>query len=59
MDVITFGEAMIRLSPPGHQRLEQITSLDVAVGGAELSVAAGVARLGLKAAWISRLPIIP
>ncbi|MFN2198179.1 MAG: sugar kinase [Anaerolineales bacterium] len=59
MDVVTFGEAMIRLSPPGHQRLEQCTSLEVAVGGAELSVAAGVARLGLEAAWISRLPSNP
>lgn len=59
MDVVTFGEAMIRLSPPGHQRLEQVTSLDVAIGGAELSVAAGVARLGLQAAWVSRLPANP
>jgi len=54
-DVITFGEAMIRLSPPDHQRLEQVTALEVAVGGAELSVAAGVARLGLRSAWVSRL----
>lgn len=59
MDVVTFGEAMIRLSPPGHERLEQVTNLDVAVGGAELSVAAGVARLGLRSAWISRLPTNP
>lgn len=58
-DVITFGEAMIRLSPPGHQRLEQVTALEVAVGGAELSVAAGVARLGLRSAWVSRLPQSP
>jgi len=58
-DVITFGEAMIRLSPPGHQRLEQVTTLEVAVGGAELSVAAGVARLGLRSAWVSRLPQNP
>src|SRR5574341_1178854 len=58
-DLITFGEAMIRLSPPDHQRLEQATTLDVAVGGAELSVAAGAARLGLKSAWVSRLPANP
>ncbi len=58
-DVLTFGEAMIRLSPPDHQRLEQTTTLDVAVGGAELNVAAGVARLGLKSAWVSRLPANP
>jgi len=53
--VITFGEAMIRLSPPGFQRLEQSSSLDVRVGGAELNVAVGVARLGRSAAWVSRL----
>ncbi len=59
MDVITFGEAMIRLAPPNRQRLEQSTQLDMSVGGAELSVAAGMARMGLKSAWISRLPTNP
>lgn len=55
-DVVTFGEAMVRLSPPDHRRLEQAATFEVAVGGAELSVAAGVARLGLRSAWVSRLP---
>ena len=55
-EVITFGEAMIRLSPPHFQRLEQTSSLDVQVGGGELNVAVGVARLGLTTAWVSRLP---
>jgi 2-dehydro-3-deoxygluconokinase len=59
VDVITFGEAMVRLSPPGYYRLEQTTSLEVAIGGAELSVAAGVSRLGLKSVWVSRLPDNP
>src|SRR5881275_1215934 len=54
-DVITFGEAMIRLSPPSFRRLEQARSLDVQVGGAELNTAVGVARLGRSAAWVSRL----
>jgi len=58
-DIVTFGEAMIRLSPPDLQRLEQTTTLDVSVGGAELSVAAGVARLGLTSAWVSRVPANP
>ncbi len=58
-DLLTFGEAMIRFSPPGHQRLEQVTSVDVAVGGAELSVAAGASRLGMRSAWVSRLPNNP
>jgi 2-dehydro-3-deoxygluconokinase len=58
-DVITFGEAMVRLSPPGFGRLEQAHSLDVEVGGAELNTAVGLARLGRSAAWVSRLPDHP
>jgi 2-dehydro-3-deoxygluconokinase len=54
-DVITFGEAMVRLSPPNFQRLEQARTLDLQVGGAELNTAVGVARLGRAAAWVSRL----
>jgi 2-dehydro-3-deoxygluconokinase len=54
-DVITFGEAMVRLSPPNFRRLEQTHSLDVLVGGAELNTAVGVARLGRLSAWVSRL----
>jgi 2-dehydro-3-deoxygluconokinase len=53
--VVTFGEAMLRLAAPHHQRLEQVTSLEVTVGGAELNVATGVSRLGLPARWVSRL----
>ncbi len=55
-DVVTFGEAMVRLSPPHFMRLEQTTSLDVRVGGGELNVAVGVSRLGLSSTWVSRLP---
>jgi 2-dehydro-3-deoxygluconokinase len=54
-DVITFGEAMVRLSPPNFRRLEQAASLDVMVGGAELNTAVGLARLGHSVAWVSRL----
>src|SRR6516165_8115142 len=54
-DIITFGEAMVRLSPPNFRRLEQASSLDVLVGGAELNTAVGLARLGYKTAWVSRL----
>src|SRR6266513_6357785 len=54
-DLVTFGEAMVRLSPPNFRRLEQAHSLDVQVGGAELNTAVGVARLGRSSAWVSRL----
>jgi 2-dehydro-3-deoxygluconokinase len=59
VDVITFGEVMVRLSPPHFQRLEQARSLDVEIGGAEFNTAAGLARLGRSVAWVSRLPANP
>jgi 2-dehydro-3-deoxygluconokinase len=58
-EVITFGEAMIRLSPPNFRRFEQAKSLDLQVGGAELNTAVAVSRLGHSASWISRLPDNP
>ena len=36
--VLTFGEIMMRLSPPDHLRLEQATTMDVRYGGAEANV---------------------
>jgi len=59
LDIVTLGETMIRLSPPSFERLEQATSLDMRVGGAELNVAVGGARLGLRTAWVSKLPDNP
>jgi 2-dehydro-3-deoxygluconokinase len=54
-DVVTFGEAMIRLSSPEYRRLENATTLNVEIGGGEYNVAVGCAHLGLKTAWVSRL----
>jgi len=58
-DVVTFGEAMIRLSPPNFLRFEQTQSLDMRVGGAELNTAFGLSRLGHSSAWVSRLTSNP
>ncbi|HEY1379332.1 MAG TPA: sugar kinase [Gemmataceae bacterium] len=58
-DVITFGEAMLRLTPPGFRRLEHAHAFDAEVGGAELNTAVGLVRLGRSAAWVSRLPDNP
>ena len=57
--VVTLGEAMLRLSPPNFHRLEQTNSFDAKIGGGELNVAVGVARLGLESAWVSKLPTNP
>src|SRR6059036_2096324 len=56
MDLVTFGEAMVRLTPPAFQRIEQATSFHIHVGGSELNVAVLAARLGVKSRWVSRLP---
>jgi 2-dehydro-3-deoxygluconokinase len=58
-DIVTFGEAMVRMSPPDFKRLEQTTTLDLHIGGAELNVAVGASRLGLNCAWVSKLPDNP
>ena len=56
MDLVTFGEAMLRLTPPAFQRLEQASSFDACVGGSELNVTVLAARLGVASRWVSRLP---
>jgi 2-dehydro-3-deoxygluconokinase len=58
-DVITFGETMLRLSAPGFSRLEEADALDVRIGGSESNTAVALARLGLRAAWWSKLPANP
>lgn len=58
-DLVTFGEAMLRLTPPSFQRLEQAHSLELFVGGGELNVAVGASRLGLSTRWVSRLTESP
>lgn len=55
-DFLTLGETLVRLSPPGMQRLDQARLFEVGVGGSELNVACLLARLGRRAAWVSRLP---
>lgn len=58
-DLVTFGEAMLRLSPPHFRRLEQTPCFDVCVGGGEMNVAVAASRLGLRAAYVTRLPRNP
>jgi len=58
-ELVTFGETMLRLSPPAGQRLETEGGLDAQVGGAESNVAAAAASLGTDAAWLSKLPANP
>ncbi|PJF25880.1 MAG: sugar kinase [Phototrophicales bacterium] len=54
-DFVTFGETMIRLTPPNFQRLEMASAFEAHVGGSESNTAVGIARLGMRSAWVSRL----
>lgn len=54
--VVTFGEIMLRLSTPGHQRLLQASSFDVTYGGGEANVAVSLCNYGVAASFVSRLP---
>ncbi len=54
--VITFGEIMLRLSPPGFLRFSQANSFDVVYGGGESNVAVSLANYGIPAEFITRLP---
>ena len=54
--VVTFGEIMLRLSPPGAQRFGQARSFDVVYGGGESNVAVTLANFGLETEFVTRLP---
>jgi 2-dehydro-3-deoxygluconokinase len=58
-DVVTLGEAMLRLSVPSGDRLEDADRLDLHVAGAEANTAIALAQLGRQVAWLSRLPDSP
>jgi 2-dehydro-3-deoxygluconokinase len=54
--VVTFGEIMLRLSPPGFFRFTQARSFDVIYGGGEANVAASLAQFGMSVDYVTRLP---
>lgn len=56
MTVLTLGELLLRLSPPGHQRLVQANRFDVEYGGSEANVAVALARYGVESAFATKLP---
>jgi 2-dehydro-3-deoxygluconokinase len=54
-DLMSLGECMIRLSPPGHGRIEFTNTLEVWAGGGEYNVAYALSRLGMRTGFLSRL----
>ena len=54
--IITFGEIMLRLTPPGFQRFSQASSFEALYGGGESNVAVSLANFGLPVSFVTRLP---
>lgn len=54
--VVTFGEIMMRLTAPGHQRFGQTDHLRITYGGGEANVAAALAQMGVSAAHATVFP---
>ena len=54
--VVTFGEIMLRLSPPGFLRFSQANNFDVVYGGGESNVAVSLANYGVSVDFVTRLP---
>ncbi len=54
--VVTFGEIMLRLSPPSYLRFIQARSFEVIYGGGEANVAVSLANFGIPVYYVTRLP---
>ena len=57
--VVTFGEIMGRLSPPGYSRIVQTQSFNITYGGGEANVSAALCNYGLNGTFVSKVPNNP
>lgn len=56
MKFMTFGEIMLRLKAPGHERFFQSPMLEATFGGGEANVAASLANYGQDVSFLTVLP---
>lgn len=56
MKILTFGEIMLRLKSPGHERFFQSPGFEASFGGGEANVAVSLANYGMDAAFLTALP---
>ena len=54
--VVTFGEIMLRLAPPGFLRFSQTNTFDIVYGGGESNVAISLANYGVPVRFVTRIP---
>jgi len=57
--VVTFGEIMLRLSPPNYKRIIQADTFDVTYGGGESNVAVSLANFGINSYYVTKVPKNP
>ena len=56
MKIVTFGEIMLRLNTPRHQRFRQARIMEVEYGGGESNVGVSLANYGQDVRFVSRVP---
>lgn len=56
MKVVTFGEIMLRLTPPNHNRFSQTDHFMATYGGGEANVAISLANFDIDTAFVTKLP---
>ena len=57
--IVTFGEIMLRLKAPGHERFFQSPLLEATFGGGEANVAVGLSNFGLNVSYVTAIPNNP
>lgn len=57
--VITFGEIMLRLTPPDQKRIVQTDTFNIIYGGGEANVAVSLANYGIDTGFVTKLPKNP
>ena len=53
---ITFGEIMLRLTPPNYEKIRVATSFEASYGGSEANIALALANLGIDSTFFSVVP---
>ena len=53
---ITFGEIMLRLTPPNYEKIRAATNFEVSYGGSEANIALALANLGIDSTFFSIVP---
>lgn len=56
MKIVTFGEIMLRLTPPDHNRFSQADHFMATYGGGEANVAISLSNFGMEAEFVTKLP---